>query len=181
MAQTLKIDYRDKKANFSLLNKQFLQRHTITAWRWAWGKQTNILHLLRRTTTPSINSIKRLLAIIMIYKVTSQTDLQRQPERNPAQIQLLFTWLPPPTPSAHRRPRTGNTLVRALSIHPFKRSHHQTGWRKRLPLWKSLKVTDTWNGGLLQASRNHYSISDELTNHSQRAVTCGNSLDTSCS
>lgn len=55
-----------------------------------------------------LNSIKRLLAIIMIYKVTSQTDLRRQPERNPTQIQLPFTWLPPPTPSARGRPRTGN-------------------------------------------------------------------------
>lgn len=47
----------------------------------------------KRTThpPPPLNEIKRLLAIVMIYKVTSQTDLRRQPERNPTQIQLLFT------------------------------------------------------------------------------------------
>jgi len=52
----------------------------------------------------------------MIYKVTSQTDLQRQPERNPTQIQLPFTWLPPPTPSTRGRPRTGNTLVQTQTL-----------------------------------------------------------------
>lgn len=145
------------------------------------AKQTpkkKFLAFAQENNSPSLNSIKRLLAIIMIYKVTSQTDLQRQPERNPTQIQLPFTWWPPPTPSTRGRPKTGNTL----SIHPFKRSHHRrTGWRKRLPLWESLKEKDTRIGGLLRASHHHYSISDELTNHSQRAVTCANSLDTSCS
>lgn len=58
------------------------------------AKQTpkkKFLAFAQENNSPSLNSIKRLLAIIMIYKVTSQTDLQRQPERNPTQIQLPFT------------------------------------------------------------------------------------------
>ncbi len=114
ITQTRKIDQWQKSQLF-IFNKWFKQKHTKTAWYLyqRLGKQTNKKHLTfaQENNSTSLNSIKRLLAIIMIYKVTSQTDLQWQPERNPTQIQLLFTWLPLPTPSAHGRPRTGNTLV----------------------------------------------------------------------
>lgn len=106
----------------------------------------------------------------------------KEPNTNTITAHVTATANPPPLAQSKEWEPLFRHRLEAFSI-PLTRESKGTGSATvRLSLSDGASEQRSANlEGLRKSGHYHYSISVELMNHGQKAVTCGNSSDTSCS